>query len=71
MYRIMIIVTFILMTTASLYAADLKVGHFDLQRLIAQSDSGKEAREKYMSRAKNYQDELNGCLLYTSDAADE
>jgi outer membrane protein len=37
----------------------LKVGHFDLQRLIAQSDAGKEAREKYMSRAKNYQDELN------------
>lgn len=59
MYRILILAAIILMTTATLHAAELKVGHFDLQRLIAQSDSGKEAREKYMSRAKNYQDELN------------
>lgn len=59
MRRILIIATLILMSSATLHAADLKIGHFDLQRLIAQSDSGKEAREKYMSRAKNYQDELN------------
>jgi outer membrane protein len=59
MRRFMIIVTLVLMSTATLHAAELKIGHFDLQRLIAQSDAGKEAREKYMSRAKNYQDELN------------
>ncbi len=53
------IVVLILVSTATLHAADLKIGHFDLQRLIAQSDAGKEAREKYLSRAKNYQDELN------------
>jgi len=40
-------------------AADLKVGHFDLQRLIAQSDAGREAREQYLGRAKKYQEELN------------
>jgi outer membrane protein len=56
---ILIITAIILMTTASLHAADLKIGHFDLQRLIAQSEAGKEAREKYLSRAKKYQDELN------------
>jgi outer membrane protein len=60
MRRILIIATLILMSAVSLQAADLKVGHFDLQRLIAQSDAGKDAREKYLSRAKNYQDELNG-----------
>jgi outer membrane protein len=59
MRRILIIAALILMSTVTLHAAELKVGHFDLQRLIAQSNAGKEAREKYMSRAKNYQDELN------------
>lgn len=59
MHRIIIIAALILLSTTSLYAADLKVGHFDLQRLIAQSDAGKDAREKYLSKAKNYQDELN------------
>ena len=56
---IFIALAFVLMLTASLYAAELNVGHFDLQRLIAQSNAGKEAREKYLSRAKNYQDEIN------------
>ena len=59
MHRILVIAALLLIPTAALYAAELNVGHFDLQRLIAQSDAGKEAREKYMSRAKNYQDELN------------
>jgi outer membrane protein len=59
MRRILIIAALTIMPSAALHAADLKVGHFDLQRLIAQSDAGKEAREKYLSRAKNYQDELN------------
>lgn len=59
MRRIIIAVSLLLITTATLHAADLKVGHFDLQRLIAQSDAGKAAREKYMVRAKEYQDELN------------
>lgn len=59
MRRILIIALLVLISTATLHAAELKVGHFDLQKLIAQSDAGKEAREKYMSRARNYQDELN------------
>ena len=59
MRHILIILGIILLSTTNLHADDLKVGHFDLQRLIAQSDAGKQAREKYMSRTKNYQDELN------------
>ena len=59
MRRIFIIAALVILSTSNLHAADLKVGHFDLQRLISQSDAGKEAREKYMSRAKTYQDELN------------
>jgi len=58
MRSFLIIAALTLMATASVHAAELKIGHFDLQRLIAQSDAGKEAREKYLSRAKNYQDEL-------------
>ena len=59
MRRIIILVSSLLITTATLHATELKVGHFDLQRLIAQSDAGKAAREKYMTRAKEYQDEIN------------
>jgi len=55
----LIIVALVLMLTVSLNAAELKVGHFDLQNLISQSDAGKSAREKYLSRAKKYQDEIN------------
>jgi len=59
MRRICIIMSMLLIPFATLHAADLKVGHFDLQRLVAQSDAGKAAREKYMVRAKDYQDEIN------------
>ena len=59
MRRILVIAALVLMSTATLHAAELKVGHFDLQRLVAQSDAGKEAREKYLAKAKSYQDELN------------
>lgn len=56
---ILIILAIVMMQTVSLHAAELKVGHFDLQSLISQSEAGKEAREKYLSRAKKYQDEIN------------
>ena len=59
MRNFLIIAALILMSSTAIHAAELKVGHFDLQRLIAQSDAGKEAREKYMVRAKSYQEELN------------
>jgi len=59
MLRTLVISALIVLSSATLYAAELKVGHFELQRLIAQSDAGKEARDKYLSRAKSYQDELN------------
>lgn len=58
MHRI-IIAALVILAATTLHAADLNVGHFDLQRLISQSDAGKEAREKYLSRAKDYQDQLN------------
>ena len=58
-HLILIALAFVLMQTGSPFAAELNVGHFDLQRLIAQSDAGKDAREKYLSRAKSYQDEIN------------
>jgi Skp family chaperone for outer membrane proteins len=56
---IIIAAVIMFMQGSGLSAAELKVGHFDLQRLIAHSDAGKEAREKYLSRAKSYQDEIN------------
>lgn len=58
MSRIMIIAAFLLLHATALYAAELKVGHFDLQRLISQSNAGKDARDNYLTKAKAYQDEL-------------
>lgn len=40
-------------------AAELKIGHIDLQRLVAQSDAGKSARENFTSKNKQFQDEIN------------
>jgi outer membrane protein len=59
MRSILIITALFILVATSLQAAELKVGHFDLQRLIAQSEAGKGAREKYLSKAKSYQDQLN------------
>ncbi len=39
--------------------ANLKIGHFDLQKVVSQSLAGKEARELYLQKAKIYQDEIN------------
>lgn len=49
----------LLLTPVVTIAGDIKLGHIDLQRLISQSDAGKEAREKYLAKAKTYQDEIN------------
>lgn len=43
----------------SAQAAELKIGVIDLQRVIAQSDAGREARESYLLRQKQYQEEIN------------
>lgn len=40
-------------------AAELKIAILDLQRVVAQSDAGREAREAYFLRQKQYQDEIN------------
>lgn len=40
-------------------AAGIKAGHVDLQRLVEQSDAGKEARQKYLTKAQTYQEEIN------------
>ncbi len=57
--KIVVIMAVILVCSFSAYAADYKIGHLDLQRLIAESDAGKSAHEQYMARTKKYQDEIN------------
>jgi outer membrane protein len=59
MMRITTVFLAIFMFALSAAAADLKIGHVDLQRLMAQSDAGKEMRKLYLDRAKKYQDEIN------------
>jgi outer membrane protein len=51
---------FLLLLLASVAgAAELKVGHVDLQRIVAQSDAGKIARESFFARNKTFQEEIN------------
>ena len=57
--KIVMIMAVILVSSFSVYAADLKIGHLDVQRLVAESDVGKQAHEQYMARNKKYQDEIN------------
>lgn len=59
MIRITTVFAAIFIFALSAAAADLKVGHVDLQRLLAQSDTGKEMRQLYFDRAKKYQEEIN------------
>lgn len=44
---------------ASLYAADLKLGYVDVQKVLNQSDAGKNAKEQLAAKVKKYQDEIN------------
>lgn len=40
-------------------AEGLKVGHVNMQRIMAESNAGKEARQQYDAKAKGYQDQLD------------
>lgn len=44
---------------ASATAQPLKIGHFDLQRLVALSDAGKKAREQHKDKARTYQEDID------------
>jgi len=59
MKKLIFLLLLMLATSLPCVAADLKVGHFDLQRLVSQSQAGKDARELYLKKAQAYQDEIN------------
>jgi len=56
--KTLLLVIFFLAPTA-VRSEGLKVGHIDMQRIVAESSAGKEAREQYDAKAKSYQDQLN------------
>ena len=49
----------LLIFTTSAFAAELKVGHFDLQQVISQSQVGKATSDLYLQKAQGFQDEIN------------
>lgn len=49
----------LLVATSEVQAEGLKVGHLDLQRVLAQSEAGKAARERYQAQARKYQEEID------------
>jgi len=50
---------FFLACWTSAGAAEIKVGHVDLQRIVSNSEAGKQAREQYFVRTQKYQNEIN------------
>ena len=56
--KTLFLLIFVLAATVA-KAEGLKVGHIDIQRLFAESNAGKEARDQYAAKAKSYQDQLN------------
>ena len=56
--KTLFLIVFVLAATVA-RAEGLKVGHIDMQRVFAESNAGKEAREQYAAKAKSYQDQLN------------
>jgi outer membrane protein len=40
-------------------ATELKLGHIDLQKIVARSDAGKEAHQSYIERAKKFQEDIS------------
>lgn len=56
--KTLLLVIFFLAPTA-VRSEGLKVGHVDMQRIVAESSAGKEAREQYDAKAKSYQEQLN------------
>lgn len=60
MKRVVIVFFVIILASGfNVFAAELKIGHIDLQKLVAISDAGKYSHEQYMARTKHYQDEIN------------
>lgn len=59
MKKLILMTLLALSLTAPGFAADLKFGHFDLQRVISQSQVGKQASELYLQKAQGFQDEIN------------
>ncbi len=47
------------LTTTSVFAADIKLGIFDMQRAMQSSLAGQEAKEQLATRFSNYQKEIN------------
>ena len=45
--------------STTVFAADIKIGYVDMQRMLTSSEAGKEAKEQLAARLKKYQDEIN------------
>lgn len=59
-YLINTVTLLAIMFSASLAgAAEMKIGHLDLQRIVAESDAGKIGHELLAAKTKRYQDEIN------------
>jgi outer membrane protein len=63
MRRIFAGISFLMMLTfvsASVFAAEgAKLGYVDVQKILNQSSSGKEAKDQLTAKVKKYQDEIN------------
>ncbi len=61
MHRMIKVVMLLLLLQLAVHvdAAELKLGHIDLQRLVAQSEAGKIAREAFTVKNKKFQQDVD------------
>ncbi len=58
MPRLTIAIALILALASPSLAGDLKIGHFNLQKIIAQSQAGKDAAAKYLKKAQTFKEQI-------------
>jgi outer membrane protein len=59
MKRLMLAGVMLVMMTASVWAADTKIGYLDMQQTLNLSDAGKLAKAQLQEKLKKYQEQIN------------
>lgn len=61
----------VLLFPSAALASNLKVGHFNLQTVVSQSQAGRDARAIYLEKAQEFQDEINQRTATLSELKEE
>ena len=55
-----LVIGLLLLCSALPVRAEIKIGHFDLQKLVSASDAGKQAQAAFSAKQRKFQDDIDG-----------